>query len=299
MKSSVVNKRLISSLLCLDLLLLVITGITVSILESEGRYMLWIIMILFLILLNYVILDRFQFSIKNVSVIDRKVNPKIEDINEKKPNLYLEGKSYLFSFSSIIILIIGAPLLSYFILSFFSMEINFWLQELMAKQTVFLLKSFLNIDSRIQYQSEVIYPWVIYIPRTKNTFRISLECTGIHVFSIFIGIIVCTPASKDQITREDFLWRKMKAFIISLLIFYSFNLLRIILLIYLDYIGIPWSFFHSLINDLSGVVAAIIFSIILYTWIPEFFLSIYYIYPVIRAKIDKVKNNKTRFRLKD
>ncbi len=51
----------------------------------------------------------------------------------------------------------------------------------------------------------------------------------------------------------------------------------------------PWVIIHNLINDLSGIVAAVIFFIILYKLMPEFFLSIYYIYPAIRAKIEKAK----------
>jgi len=61
------------------------------------------------------------------------------------------------------------------------------------------------------------------------------------------------------------------------------------MLIYLDYIGKPWSIVHDLINDFSGIIAAVIIFIILYRWMPEFFLSIYYIYPAIRAKIEKAK----------
>lgn len=266
------------------------TAVTVSLLKSEGRYMLWIIIALFLIVLNYTIIDRFQLNIKIVSKKNGIEKTKILNSYDNKPFLNLDGKIYLFSIKSIILLVIGGPILSFLTLTFFSMKINFWLQELTARQTIFLLKLFFNIESRIRYQSEVIYPWVVYIPHNNNTFRISLECTGIHVFSIFFGIIICTPHSKDMITREDFSWRKMKTFIFSLLILYIFNLFRILLLIYLDYIGIPWISIHNFINDLSGIIAAIIFFIILYKWMPEFFISIYYIYPAIRAKIKKTKN---------
>ena len=255
-------------------------------------------MIIFLIVLNYTIIERFRWYTRNSNNNDGKKRMSIENGHDNmdtaknltnRPIIELNGRSYFFSLKSIVFLIIGIPISSYLIYWFFGREINFWLQELIAKQTIFLLKFILNIETRIKYQTDFIYPWVIYLPRSDSTFRITLECTGVHIYGIFTCIIIYTPPSKDLTTREDFLWRKMKTFIISLIILYIFNLFRITMLIYLDYIGMPWSIVHDLINDFSGIIAAVIIFIILYRWMPEFFLSIYYIYPAIRAKIEKAK----------
>lgn len=67
MKPLTSKKILIWSLLSINLLFAFVIGLTVPLLESDSFYNLGFIMIPLLIILNYVILDRFHYYIKHLN----------------------------------------------------------------------------------------------------------------------------------------------------------------------------------------------------------------------------------------
>ncbi len=210
-----------------------------------------------------------------------KVNE--ENVKKKKPIIEFEGKSYLFSINSLIIFAIGAPLLSLLIYLFFDWEINYWLHEIVAKQTTFLMNLLFNMGMETVYNPIGKNHWYFEIPGRQN---IGFEtfCTGIQAIAIFVGIIICIPHSKDAKTNEDIWWRKIKALIISSIIFYIVNIFRMVIQLYLYYIGYAWDDIHYSISAASSFIAAIII-ILLHKWIPEFIISIIYSGILIKRKI--------------
>lgn len=61
------KKILIWSLLSINLLFAFVIGLTIPLLESNSFYNLGLIMIPLLIILNYVILDRFHYYVKHTN----------------------------------------------------------------------------------------------------------------------------------------------------------------------------------------------------------------------------------------
>ena len=101
-------------------------------------------------------------------------------------------------------------------------------------------------------------------------------CTGIQAICIFAGLIICTPHSRHKNTNRDIIWRKVKALIVSSVIFYVVNIIRMLIQIELYYLGYPWDSIHVSISAASSFIAAIII-LLLHKWIPEFIISIIYI----------------------
>ncbi len=108
---------------------------------------------------------------------------------------------------------------------------------------------------------------------------------------IFIVVIVFTPHSQDPITRKDIIWRKTKALIISSIIFYVVNIIRMLIQIELYNIGYAWVDIHFSISAASSFIAAIIV-LLMHRWIPEFIISIIYVGTLVSEPI-KQKRKET------
>ncbi len=63
-------------LLTINLLFAFIIGFTIPILETQNSYIFGIVMIPLLIILNYIIVDRFQFIIDQLNDKEEKINVK-------------------------------------------------------------------------------------------------------------------------------------------------------------------------------------------------------------------------------
>lgn len=63
-------------LLTINLLFAFIIGFTIPILETRNSYILGFVMIPLLIILNYIIVDRFQFIIGQLNEKEEKINVK-------------------------------------------------------------------------------------------------------------------------------------------------------------------------------------------------------------------------------
>ena len=219
---------------------------------------------------------------------------KKENFKKEEAQLILEfkGKRYYFSINSFILLIILTPLLIFFSISFFEMKFNYWLQEIVGKHSVFLLNLVFDINVELIQTSDTLNPWIFIIPGGKFVYM-SVGCTGIYSICIFIVLFICTPHSKDPETNQDIIWRKTKATIVSTLLIYITNILRITILNYLIYLGFSWGIIHNSIIHLSvQVITHIIIFYFCSKWVPEFFISIYYnVYRLFR-KIKQIWERK-------
>jgi len=211
-------------------------------------------------------------------------------MNFKKPIIEFDNKKYIFSIRSLILLAVGAPISAYLIYLFFDWEAQFWLHEIVVKQTVFFLNLFFNMNAEAIYDPGPLYHWKFGIPG-KGPIFFETFCTGVQAIVIFIGVIVFTPHSQDRDTKRDVVWRKTKALIISSLIFYVVNIIRMLLQIQLYSLGYPWVDIHFSISAASSFIAAIIV-LLMHRWIPEFIISIIYIGTLVSEPV-KQKRKKT------
>ena len=199
---------------------------------------------------------------------------KSDSEKRKRPVIEFEGKKYIFSINSIIILALGAPILAFLIYLFFDNPANYWLHEIVVKQTSYFLNLLFNMGSEAVYNPGLQYHWLFSIPG-KSPIYFETFCTGIQAICVFAGIIICTPHSQHRATNEDIVWRKTKALVVSSLLFYVVNIIRMLIQLYLYYIGYAWVDIHYSISAASSFIAAIII-LLLHKWIPEFILSIIY-----------------------
>ncbi|MBY8984207.1 MAG: hypothetical protein KGD65_03995 [Candidatus Lokiarchaeota archaeon] len=77
MKQITLKKLLIWALLTINLLFTFIIGITIPQLETQNGYIFGYVMIPLLIILNYIIIDRFQFYINQLN--DRKETTNVKE----------------------------------------------------------------------------------------------------------------------------------------------------------------------------------------------------------------------------
>lgn len=275
-------------MLTINLLFAFIIGATIPLMESKltTRYNMGLIMIPLLIILNYIIIDRFHYYLRHAR--DKELNEtSLKNENKKgeidSPVIEFEGKKYYFTIRSIAILAIGAPVLAYLVYLFFDTEMNYWLHEIVVKQTVFFLNLLFDMDAKAVYSPESTYHWRFIIP-DRGPIDFETFCTGVQAICVFAGIIIFTPHSRDRKTNEDIIWRKTKSLIISSIIFYVVNIIRMIIQLYLFYLGYAWNDIHYSISAASSFIAAIIV-LLMHKWIPEFILSIIYTGTLISKKL--------------
>lgn len=281
----------------LIIILIFLIIFSIPLLESQNRNMMGIILIPLLIILDLIIMKRYCFiktnekNTRQNALNDYKFHqnnkPRIykREISENKILIFhIDDMKFYFSRTGIIIFFCGTPLFVYFIYVFFEMEVNIWIQEITTKQANFIFNLISPIKSNILFSPGQKYPWIIAITQSNSYFLIEPWCTAVHVFSIFSGIIICIPHSQDPMTSKDIIWRKTKMLFISIVIIYMLNLLRIAFMIHLI-INIGISFWiHDFLNYVSGFIAALIFIALLYKWVPEIYLSIYYSIQLISNK---------------
>ena len=288
------NKRKFGIILyhSLNLLFAVVIGFSIPLMESDFKNNTGIVMIPMLLILGLIITDKYDKSIKNV----RYDSDSEESKAYNNPVIEFENKKYIFSLNSLLLLAIGTPLLAYGIYLFFDTEAQFWLHEIVVKQTVYFLNLFFNMNVSTSYSPVGKYHWSFDFVGNINgdplpSIYFETFCTGIQAICVFAGIIICTPHSRDKNTNKDIIWRKAKALVVSSLIFYVVNIIRMLIQIELYYLGYPWDSIHVSISAASSFIAAIIV-LLLHKWIPEFIISIIYIGTLISKKFKKQKNPK-------
>jgi len=140
----------------------------------------------------------------------------------------------------------------------------------------------------IHFPEHDIFP-SIFIPNHPfdGTYAITINCIAGHIFSFIIGVILLVPFSIVGSVKKEFVWRKIKVLVISTSGIFLLNMFRIIFLLYFNFIGIQFEIIHESLFFLSAVIGALFFFIILEHWLPELFVSIYYLYRLISQKISK------------
>ena len=104
-------------------------------------------MIPLLVILSYVITDKYDKTVKDVSS-EQKLE---EGTKSKKPVIEFENKKYIFSINSLVILAVGTPILAYMIYFFFDTEPQYWLHEIVVKQTIYLLNLLFDMGVSASY----------------------------------------------------------------------------------------------------------------------------------------------------
>ena len=74
---------------------------------------------------------------------------------------------------------------------------------------------------------------------------------------------------------------------ISVIGIHLLNLIRLVFLLFFNFKGIPFNVIHESLFFLSAIIGALFVVIILKNWMPELFLSIYYMYRLVSQKIRK------------
>jgi len=280
----------------LNLFFAILIGFSITVMESDFKYNLGIVMIPLLVILSLVITDKYHNDMKDPDQVQEE-NPKEKSKGSKRPVIEFENKKYEFSLNSLIIFAIGTPLLAVIIYFFFDIEAQFWLHEIVVKQTIFFLNLFFNMNVSTNYVPSGIYHFSFIFNSGSisgtplGSIYFETFCTGIQAICVFAGIIICTPHSKDKRTNSDIIWRKAKSLIMSSVIFYVVNIIRMLIQIELYYLGYPWESIHVSISAASSFIAAIII-LLLHKWIPEFIISIIYIGTLISNKIKRVRKPK-------
>jgi len=209
-----------------------------------------------------------------------------QKVYPRRPILHFNEKSYKFTNFQLATFIIGTPLLSIFTYYFLKLKINYWIYELISLQISFFLNSIFNMNSLvIFYPDHNTFP-TIFIPYHpfEGTYSITTNCIAAHIFAIIIGLILFIPSSKEISNKKDFIKRKIKTLIISVIGIHIINLFRIIFLLYFNFKGIPFDVIHESLFYLSAIIGALFVVLLLKNWMPELFISIYYMYCLISKK---------------
>ena len=276
----------------LNLVFAIVIGFSISVMESDFKYNFGIVMLPLLLILSLVITDKYDNDTKDIANVQE--DKPIE--KSSLPVIEFENKKYIFSLNSLLILGVGTPLLAIVIYFFFDIEAQFWLHEIVVKQTIYFLNLFFDMSVSTSYMPSGIYHWSFNFDGNINgdplgSIYFETFCTGIQAICVFAGIIICTPHSKDKRTSKDIIWRKAKSLIMSSVIFYVVNIIRMLIQIELYYLGYPWDSIHVSISAASSFIAAIII-LLLHKWIPEFIISIIYTGTLINRKVKQVRKPK-------
>ncbi|MFW9947932.1 MAG: hypothetical protein ACFFDX_14000 [Candidatus Odinarchaeota archaeon] len=200
--------------------------------------------------------------------------------------LNFDGKTYKFSITQIIILLLGTPLIALLLYFFLQLKINYWIYEFTSIQISFILNSLLGMNSQVIIDPEHnIFP-SIFIPDHpfNQNYAITTNCIAAHVFSIIISLVLLIPSSQTSLSKKDFILRKVKTLFITVLGIYLMNIFRIAFLLFFNYKGVPFEFIHESLFFLSAILGSWLTVILLKKWLPEVFISIYYLYRLISKK---------------
>ncbi len=214
---------------------------------------------------------------------------KRHDCIQDRPILHLNHKTYKFLNHQLATLFIVSPILCISIYFFLSLRMNYWIYEFTSSFISVFLNLLFNLNAQvIIYPEHNIFP-SIFIPNHpfEGSYAITINCIAGHIFSFIIGVILLVPSSKIGSSKKEFVWRKIKVLVISTSGIFILNVFRIIFLLYFNFKGIPFEIIHESLFFLSAVIGALFFAIVLEHWLPELFVSIYYLYRLISQKISK------------
>ena len=210
-----------------------------------------------------------------------------DDFYPRRPVLNFNGKNYKFTNFQLLIFIVCTPLLSFFTYYFLKLKINYWIYETISLQVSFFLNTIFNMNTSVIFYSDHNTFPTILIPNHpfEGTYAITTNCIAAHIFSILIGLILFIPSSKELSSKKNFILRKLKTLLISVIGIHLLNLIRLVFLLFFNFKGIPFNIIHESLFYLSAIIGALFVVIILKNWMPELFISFYYIYRLVSQKI--------------
>jgi exosortase/archaeosortase family protein len=111
----------------------------------------------------------------------------------------------------------------------------------------------------VDWINQAVYVYVIGFQH----YEIVRECTGIQVIAVFMGLILPLPRGT---------WtRKIIAVIVVTVILFIANVLRVVLEIWLVFMGIlPWELAHYPMSFILGVVGVFVLCIVAIVLVPGF-----------------------------
>ena len=270
-------------------------GFSISVMESASKYNFGLVILPLLIIFIFIIVNKnFRENHENHRLSDNIEPLQNNPVKSNRLSIEFENKKYIFKNNSLLLFAIGTPLVSYLIYLFFDLQANYWLHEIVVKQTVYLLNLFFDMGAEASYNPIGKYYWSFVIPG-KSSIYFETFCTGIQAICVFAGLILFIPHSQDRETNKDIIWRKTKSLFVSSFIFYVVNIIRMLIQIYLYYLGYPWESIHVSISAASSFIAAIII-LLLHKWIPEFIISIIYSGTLIKDKLKSHSKENNNFK---
>lgn len=222
-------------------------------------------------------------------MIINKNSTKGSEYIQDRPILQLNHRTYKFSNGQLATFFVGSPILSISIYFFLSLRMNYWIYDFTSVFISFLLNLLFNLNAQvIIYPEHDIFPSIL-IPNHPfdGTYAITIGCIAGHIFSFIIGVILLVPSSKVGSTKKEFVWRKIKVLVISTSVIFILNVFRIVFLLFFNFKGVPFEIIHESLFFLSAVIGALFIVILLEHWLPELFVSIYYLYRLISQKVSK------------
>lgn len=195
-----------------------------------------------------------------------------------------EDHYYDFDWLSVLLLFVGAPIIALTV--WFSHD-WIWLHGITAKITAWLLNLLTNTQSVVMYDPRYFpTPYYFIVDDVHNyglgwIFFESL-CTGVHAIAIFSAVILLIPASSDPALRKTIWIRKFKAILVTTIIFYFVNILRMILQLYLYQEGAAWEDVHYPISSASSFIA-VACVLVMHKFVPEFIMTLIWIGDEIKS----------------
>ncbi len=204
-----------------------------------------------------------------------------------------EGKNYYYSWLSIILFVIFVPIISVFVYWLIADALSFYTHRMIVEQTCDII-NFLNLfDRPISWgfneactTAECYYYNAPIIGEGVAKIGFGNMCTGYQANAIFAGVISMAPHSKDKDANKYIWLRKIIAFVVSWLIFYVVNLIRMVIQLTLLHHGAPWEEVHTSISAASSFIAVIIM-LVVHRWIPELILAIVWVSGEIKSFKDR------------
>ncbi|MHA1521667.1 MAG: archaeosortase H [Promethearchaeota archaeon] len=197
-----------------------------------------------------------------------------------------ENNYYDFDWLSVIILFVGAPIIALTV--WFSHD-WIWLHRITAELTKVLLNLITGTNSVVLFNTNPNFattPYYFQIDDVNNygLGRIYFEslCTGVHAIAIFTAVILCIPSSSDPEIKRTIWMRKFWAILVTSVIFYLVNVLRMILQLYLYQNGSLWDDIHYPISSASSFIA-VACVLVMHKFVPEFIMLLIWMGDEIKA----------------
>ena len=196
-------------------------------------------------------------------------------------------KNYDFSWTSIGLFLIFCPLIAFLLYLLFDLLWIFTHVPFIIPNIILL--TILTGTSFTFHPSTSASMYLFTVQGTDIVGFVS-DCAGIYVYVVYIAICVLTPHNKSN-SENDRIWkRKGYTFMVSSVIFFLENTIRITLNVFLFYNGVPFNPLHDNLSYFSIFFAVFLFFIISYYWLPELVLFVLWILESIKVKLISIKS---------